>query len=54
MLNPVRGVHLAQQERAAVPQLRNETPELVAGVGHGHGVGALGEAIAGKDGGAPG
>jgi len=52
MLNAVRAGKLAQQQGAAVPQLRNEVPELVAGIGHGHGGGTLGEVIAGKNGGA--
>ncbi len=46
----VRPSDLAQQQGAAVPQLRNEVPELVARVGHRQGRGALGYPVAGQDG----
>ena len=50
MVNAVRSGNLAQQEGAAIPQLRNEVSELMAGIGHGQGLGTLGDTIAGKDG----
>ena len=37
---------LAQQVGAAVAQLRHKMPELVPGVGHGKGLGALGHQVA--------
>ena len=43
--------HFAQQERAAVAQLRHEAAELVTGVGLRQGRGALGQVVTGKDGG---
>ena len=54
MLYAVRGGNLAEQERAAIPQLRNEVSKLVAGIRHGQWLGTLGSVIAGQDGGAPG
>jgi hypothetical protein len=44
--------HLAQQQRAAVAQLRREAAELVAGVGLGDRLGAGGHAVAGEQRGA--
>ena len=40
---------LAEQDRAAIPELRHEMPELVAGIGHCDRVGAVGDALAGQD-----
>ena len=40
--------HLAQQERAAVAQLRREAAELVAGIGLRQRLGTIGHAVAGK------
>jgi len=42
--------YLAQQDRAAVTQLRYEIAELVAGIGHGDRRRAFRQAVAGKDG----
>ncbi len=41
--------HLAEQDGAAVAQLRHEMTELVAGIGHRDRVGAIGDALAGQD-----
>ena len=41
--------HLAEQDRAAVTQLRHEMAKLVTGIGHGDRVGAVGQALAGED-----
>ena len=41
--------HLAEQDGAAVAELRNEMTELVAGIGHRDRVGAVGDALAGQD-----
>ena len=46
-----RVLDLSQQEGTAVSQLRNEVSELMAGIGHGHGIGTLGDTIAGQYGG---
>ena len=40
---------LAEQDRAAVAELRHEMAELVAGIGHRDRLGALGNALAGQD-----
>ncbi len=41
--------HLAQQDGAAIAELRHEMAELVAGIGHRDRVGAVGDAFSGKD-----
>ena len=41
--------HLAEQDGAAVPELRHEMTELVAGIGHRNRVGAVGDPLAGED-----
>ena len=41
--------HLAEQDGAAVAELRHEMAELVAGIGHRDRVGAVGEPLAGED-----
>ena len=45
----VRVDDFAEQDGAAVAELRHEMPELVAGIGHRDRVGALGDALAGED-----
>ena len=40
---------LAEQDGAAVAELRHEVAELVAGIGHGDRLGAIGEALSGED-----
>ena len=40
---------LAEQDGAAVAELRHEMAELVAGIGHRDRVGAVGDALAGED-----
>ena len=40
---------LAEQDRAAIAELGNKLPELVAGVGHGDGVGSIRNRFAGQD-----
>jgi hypothetical protein len=47
--DPIRVDHLAQQDGAAVAELRNEMPELVAGIGHRDRVRPVGDAFAGED-----
>ncbi len=39
----------AEQDGPAVAELRHEMAELVAGIGHGDGIGALGQPLAGED-----
>ena len=41
--------HLAEQDGAAVAELRHEMAELVAGIGHGDRIGAIGHSLAGED-----
>ena len=41
--------HLAEQDGAAVAELRHEMTELVAGIGHRNRVGAVGDPLAGED-----
>ena len=41
--------HLAEQDGAAVPELRDEMAELVAGIGHRDRIGAVGDPLAGED-----
>jgi len=50
MVCSIRCGNLAQQEGTAIPQLWNEMSELMAGVGHGQGGCALGDAVTGEDG----
>ena len=45
----VRVDDLAEQNGAAIAELRHEMPELVAGIGHRDRVGAVGDALAGED-----
>ena len=45
----VRVDDLAEQDRPAVAELGHEIPELVAGIGHGDGVGARGNRLSGQD-----
>ncbi len=47
---PDRVHDFTDEDGAAVAQLRDEVPELVSGVGHGDGVAAVGDAVAGEDG----
>ena len=40
---------LAEQDGAAIPELRNKVPELVAGIGHRDRIGPVGQPFAGED-----
>ncbi len=46
---PVLVDDLAEQDGAAVTELGHEVAELVAGIGHGNGIGAFGHALSGQD-----